>query len=303
MPLSKKIFLSGKNKTNSSYALFTIVLILVALSSIFFYIIGITGTSFYTWKQESYNTVVVQVFAFNPVPDTEKESTQATDSDDNVPALHTLDKLRKQPFVKKVTLLSMEQILDLSSDWFTNTNILESLNLPSIFTVELSSHSDSALLKETMQELSKDFVISDHSIAIDGVASIFNGLFIASAIILVLIILLIFFVIGSVCRFIVFTEKESIVMLSNLGARDKQISNLLQRKVTFISALGAFFGYSLAVILLAVLFFNRNDLFVFMSLQYIFLILLLGLIIPVFTILLAAFMSYRYSLDSKPVPY
>ncbi|MCL2473831.1 MAG: hypothetical protein FWF23_02875 [Alphaproteobacteria bacterium] len=293
MTLFKNIFLSGRNKTNSAFALFASVLILAALAVIFFCTTGVAGTSYYAWRKETSNTVVLQVFTFNPPPDSESESAPE----------HALEKLSNLPFVKKVTLLSKEQILDLSSDWFTNTGIIESLNLPGIFTIELSSYSDSALLKETALELSQDFVISDHTAIVDNAASIFNRLFIASAVVSVLMILLIFFVVSSMCRFIVFTEKESIKMLSNLGARDRQIATLLQRKVTLIAAAGAFLGYLLAVLVLSLLFFRLSGLFVFAPLSKVLFILLIGLIIPIVTILLAAFTSYRYSLDSKTTPY
>ena len=290
MSLSKNIFLSNKNKPNPAKALFTTVLLLVALATILFCVIGVTGVTFYTWKQNTYNTVVVQIFSFNLPSDTEttEETSQAPDS-----ALLALEKLKELPFVKKAALLSEEQMLNLVSGWFTNAGILESLNLPSIFTIELSAYSKAPLLKEAVQEISQDFTISDHAAVVKGVVSIFDSLFIVSIFILSLMILLIFFVVSTVCRFIVFTEKESITILSNLGARDKQISGLLQHRVTFISSMGAFFGYLLAALALTILFFSRGELFVFASLHYVFFILLFSLLIPIFTILLSAFVSYR----------
>jgi len=280
MSVSKNIFLSGKNKARS---LFASVAILTVLAALFLCVIGTTGFSFYAWKKEVSNTLTLQIFSFN------------NGSDKNL----ALKKFSELSFVKRVSLLSLEDIAALSEEWFTNKSVIETLDIPSVFTIELSSSSDSDKFEKTIKELSYDFSVSSHAGFADDLDSLFQRLFIVFSGISFLKVLLIFFTISSLCKFIVFTEKDNIEMLFGLGASEHQISSLLQRKITFISMFGSFVGYLIAGLMFLGIFFYLKEMFVFVNLYDILFISLFSLIIPIVIILLAAFVSYRYTLDSK----
>lgn len=169
--------------------------------------------------------------------------------------------LRAMPGLTHITSVRDDEAARLLEPWINDPAILKDLPVPSLIDVERAP--DSKLTAEDIQQQLKatlrDVQVDDHAAWLADLARFVKGLAAFGGLMIVLTVFTLVLAVSLVCRTIMATERETIVLLHIMGAEDNDIARHFQNHARRLSSASAFVGFVLALLSAgALLYFMRH---------------------------------------------
>lgn len=200
----------------------------------------------FTWNQGMENHLTVEV----PAMDDESSSSQS----DRVKQVTSI--LRAIPGLGQIKRLPEDESIKLLKPWI-GEEALKNLPLPTLLDVVRDENSTltASDIEERLKNTISDVKVDDHAAWLQDLAHLVRGLAIMGALMILLTAVTLIIAVSLMCRAIMATERETIVLLHIMGAEDADIARHFEQQARRLSWPSSFAGFALAIASAALLIF------------------------------------------------
>lgn len=200
----------------------------------------------FTWNQGMENHLTIEI----PAVDDESSSNQ----NDRIKQVTAI--LRAIPGIDQVKRLPEDESLKLLKPWI-GEEALKSLPLPTLLDVtrDETSTLTASDIEERLRNTISDVTVDDHAVWLQDLAHLIRGLAIMGGLMILLTAVTLVIAVSLMCRAIMATERETIVLLHIMGAEDADIAKHFEQQARRLSWPSSFIGFGLAIVSAALLLF------------------------------------------------
>ena len=241
--MTKSKYISRKQELplkDDATGIFLQVIISIA---VFIFAITLSGvlsinSMLYNWNQSILGSLTVQIM---PINDTNKEKALAETlayQDKAVEFLKSVDG------IIKVTPLNDNQLRELIRPWLGDGVNIESLPMPRIIDVKLSSHADIDFTKlsQDLSNASPQASLDNHKLWLSKLIKFADGLKLIATTVLILVIFITSGAIFYTTRMSLGLHRNIIEILHTMGAKDTYVAQQYAKRMAFLGFIGGLFG-------------------------------------------------------------
>lgn len=205
----------------------------------------------FTWGQGMERHLTIEV----PAVTDESSTPQAERIKQIMSVLHAT------PGIVMALPLPDDDTLRLLSPWINQPDLLKSLPIPALIDVERAPDSrfDAADLQNTLKSIVRDIHVDDHASWMANLTHLIHGLAVMAALTILLTGITLVIAVSLICRAIMTTERDTVYLLHNIGAEDKDIASHFQHQARRLSWPASIIGFVLAIASAGLLLFFLHN--------------------------------------------
>jgi len=239
MALPKQIFAPAFAQRKTRWLSLLLVGVMVYVASFTIGIEGMISAFTLTWDQTMDRRMSVEV------PTVEDEG--ATPQSERVKQIISV--IAAMPEVAHVEAVPDDQTRQLLKPWIGQTELLNSLPLPSLVDIERRPGAvlSAADLTDRLKPVINNIQVDDHAAWLADLVRLVRGLMIVGGIVIALMALAVVFAVSLLCRVVIAAEHKTITLLHLMGAYDDDIAQHFQYHATRLAAPAALAGFTLGI--------------------------------------------------------
>jgi cell division transport system permease protein len=239
MSLPRHIFAPAFQHERLSWSFAALVGILVFVASFAMAVEATLSAISFTWDRGIEQRMTVEI----PAVDDESATPQSERVTQTLNVLHAI------PDLTLITLLPDDQVGRLLKPWINQPDVLKVIPLPSLIDIEKKPGSalTSSDVEAKLKGVVSDAHVDDHAAWLADMRHLVFGLATLAGLTIALTGITLLIVVNIMCRAIMATEDQTVMLLHSMGAEDNDIAANFQYHAQRVAGPAAWAGFALAL--------------------------------------------------------